>query len=189
MCLSKTQLPGKSCIVNGTFRSSTGSSVITGDQDNLSTSFCNTCSYRTNSSLRYQFYRNPCIFIRIFQVIDQLCQILNGVNIVMRRRGNQAHTRCRVSCLCDPRVYFSCRQMAAFTRFCSLCHLNLDFLCTNQIAAGNTKSTGCYLLDCRASILSTSCRIQTFITLTTLTGIRFTMQVIHGDSQCLMGFL
>ena len=42
MRLSETKLPRKSCIVDGTSRCSTGSSVITRNQDNLCTGFCNT---------------------------------------------------------------------------------------------------------------------------------------------------
>ena len=38
-------------------------------------------------------YQQQGIFVCIFQVIDQLCQILNGINVMMWRRGDQADTR------------------------------------------------------------------------------------------------
>ena len=51
MCLGKSKLPWKSCIVDGTCRSCTGTSIITGDQNNLCACFCNTCCDGTNTCL------------------------------------------------------------------------------------------------------------------------------------------
>ena len=79
--------------------------------------------------------------------------------------------------------------MSAFTGFCTLRHLDLNLSCTYQISAGNTKTTGCYLFDCRTSVIIASCGIQSVITFTAFTGIGFSMEMIHGDCQCLMGFL
>ena len=189
MSLGKTKLPRKSRIVNGACRSCTGTSIITRDQDNLCTCFCYTSCYRTNTSFRYQFYRDTCLRVCIFQVVDQLCQILDGVNIMMRRRRDQAHTWCGQTGLCDPRIDFSTRQMSTLSWFCTLSHLDLNLLCTYQISGSNTKTSTCHLLDRRAFIQSIRSDSQTFNTLTALTGIRFTMELIHGNSQTLMGFL
>ena len=189
VCFGKSQLPWKSCIVDRTSRCCTGTSVITGDQDNLCTGFRYTGCNRTYPCFRYQFDRNSCLLVGIFQVINQLCQILDGVNIVVWRWGNQAYPWCRMSGLGNPRIDFSTRQMTTFTWFCALRHLDLYLLGTGQIFAGYTKSSGCHLFDCRASVVcSSGCR-QTFITFTTLTGIGFAMEMVHGNGQCLMGFL
>ena len=48
MCFRKSKLPGKSCIVDGASWSSSCTSVITGNQDNLCASLGNTCCYSTN---------------------------------------------------------------------------------------------------------------------------------------------
>ena len=105
------------------------------------------------------------------------------------RRGNQTHTRCGMSGLGNPRIDFSTWQMTTFTWFCALCHFNLNLFCTGQILACHTKSSGCYLLDRRASVVCGSGCRQTFITFTTLTGVRFSMEMVHSNSQCLMCFL
>ena len=60
MCLSHAKLPRKSRIVDGVSRSSTGTAVKTGYQDNLCTCLCNTGCYGSHTSFRYQFYRDPC---------------------------------------------------------------------------------------------------------------------------------
>ena len=94
VCLCKSKLPGKSCIVNGVPRCRTGTAVITGDQDNLCTGLCNTGCNSTNTSLRNQLDTDPCLLVGILQIINQLCQILDRINIVMRRWGDQTYAGC-----------------------------------------------------------------------------------------------
>ena len=189
VCFCKTEFPWKTCIVNGTLRSSTGTTVITGNQDYLCTGFCNTGCYGTNTCFRNKFYRDSCIFVCVFQVVDQLCQIFDGINIVVWRRGNQTYTRGRMSGFCNPWVNFFSRQMTTLTWFCTLCHFNLDFFCAYKITAGNTKSSGSYLFDCRTSVYFRSCTVKTFVTFTTFTSTGFSVKHVHGNGQCFMSFL
>ena len=189
MCLCKSQLPRKSCIVDGASRCRSGTSVVSGDQNGLCSGFCNTGSDRTDTSLGNQFYGNICILVCIFQVIDQLCQILDGVDIVVWRRRDQADSRCGMTGFCNPRINLLCWKMSAFTRLCTLCHLDLDLSCRYQVTAGNTETSAGYLFDRRAAVIVCSRGIQTLITFATLTGIGFSMEMVHGDGQCLMCFL
>ena len=56
--------------------------------------------------------------------------------------------------------------MSTFTWFCTLCHLDLDFLCADKVTACYTKSSGSNLFDS-----GTPLGIQTLQALTTLTGV------------------
>ena len=84
--LGKAKLPRKPRIMNGGSRSSPCTSVIAGNQNNLGSSFGNTCSDCTDAGFRDQFYGNPRIPIGIFKIINQLGQIFDGINIMVRRR-------------------------------------------------------------------------------------------------------
>ena len=66
---------------------------------------------------------------------------------MMRRRGDQADARSGMTGLCNPRVNLLCRKVSALTWLCTLCHFDLDFFCSYQIAAGNAKTSAGYLLD------------------------------------------
>ena len=68
---------------------------MTSDHYVVCFSFCYTSSNGTNTHLRYQLYRNVCFWINVLQVMNQLSDIFNRVNIVVRRRGNQTYTRYR----------------------------------------------------------------------------------------------
>ena len=107
----------------------------------------------------------------------------------MRGRRDQGHTGCGVSGLGDPGIYLSSGQMSALTGFCSLCHLDLNLLCTYQVTAGNTKTSTGYLLDCGTTVQSVRSDGQTIQVLTAFTGIALAVQMIHGDGHGLMSLL
>ena len=169
MCLCQTKLPRKTCIVDGALWCCSGTSIVSGDQDNSCSCFGNTGCDCSHTCFGNKLDGNSRILITVLQIINKLCQILNGVNIMMRWRGDQADTRCRMTCLGNPRINLSTRKVATFPGLCSLCHLDLDLLGTYQITGGNTETSGRHLLDGRTAIHSRACCFQSFQTLTTLT--------------------
>ena len=78
--------------------------------------------------------------------------------------------------------------MSTFTGLSSLCHLDLNLLCTYQVTAGNTKTSTGHLLDRRTSVKSVSTYLHSVKVFTTFTTVGFTMQGVHGDCQSLMRF-
>ena len=83
---SKSQLPWKTCIIYGASGSSACTAVIARDEYYLSACLGNTCRNSSHASLGDKLYGDTRLIIGIFQVKDELCQIFNGVDIVMRRR-------------------------------------------------------------------------------------------------------
>jgi hypothetical protein len=75
-----------------------------------------------------QFNRNPGIGIGIFQVINQLGQILNGINIMVSRRRNKTYASGRMPGFGNPWIYLLPRKLASFSRLRTLCHFNLGSL-------------------------------------------------------------
>ena len=79
--------------------------------------------------------------------------------------------------------------MTALARLRPLCHLNLDFLRAYQITAGDAETCGRHLFDGGTPVAAAAGGIQTFIALAALARIGFSMKMVHGDGQRLMGFL
>ncbi len=48
---------------------------------------------RSHADFGHQLHRNPCDGVHVFQIVDQLRQILDRIDIVVRRRRNQAYAR------------------------------------------------------------------------------------------------
>ena len=94
-----------------------------------------------------------------------------------------------MSGLCDPRINLAARQMSAFARFCSLCHLDLDLLRAVQILAGHAETSRCHLLDRRTAVKSVCPQRQSLFVFSAFARIGFAVQSVHGDRHRLMRFL
>ena len=86
MRFGQTKLPRKTSIVNGTARGRAGSAVIAGNEHRLRACLGNTCGNGTNARLGDELDGNISVFVGAFQIVDQLCQILDRVDIMVRRR-------------------------------------------------------------------------------------------------------
>ena len=93
MRLRKSKLPGKSGVIDGISRSRAGSAVKSRDQNNPGPGLCDAGGYRSHPGLGNKLNGDSGILIGVLQIIDQLCQILNGINIMVRRRGDKAYPR------------------------------------------------------------------------------------------------
>ncbi|MNW66547.1 hypothetical protein D3C74_450270 [compost metagenome] len=86
MSLRETKLPRQTGMADGVQRGCPCTSVITADQNNIGTAFGYTGSDRSDTHLRHELNVNACAWIGILQIINQFCQIFDGINIMMRRR-------------------------------------------------------------------------------------------------------
>ena len=85
--------------------------------------------------------------LRVLQVVDQLGQVLDGVDVVVRRRRDQADAGRRVPHLGDPRIDLVAGQLAALAGLGPLGHLDLQLLGVDQVLAGDAEAAGGHLLD------------------------------------------
>ncbi len=90
----------------------------------------------------------------------------------------------------DGRIDLVTRQLTAFTRLCTLRNLDLDQIGVDQIFRRHTKTARSHLLDGRAFRvrLAIRQRIEAIRLLTTLAGVRFAANRVHGAGQRCVGF-
>ena len=156
MCFRNAELPRKAGIVNGRNRSCSRSSVIAGNQNDLGTCLCHAACNRADSCFRNQLHGNSCVTVCILQIIDQLCQILDRINVMVRRRRNQRNAGCGITGSCNPGINLLSGKMAAFTGLCPLCHFDLDLHGAVQVLRGHSEAAGGHLLDGRIPLGSES---------------------------------
>ncbi len=147
MGLRHPQFPGKASVVDGISRRRPGAAVKGGHQYHLGPGLGHACRHGSHPGLAHQLHGNPRPGVGIFQIIDQLCQILNGINVVMRGRGNEPHTGGGMAGLGYPGVDLAPGKLAALPGLCPLCHLNLNLLGADQVAGGHPEPSGGHLLD------------------------------------------
>jgi hypothetical protein len=126
--------------------------------------------------------------VGVLQVVDQLRQVLDRVDVVVRRRGDQADTRRGVPHLGHPRVHLVAWKLAALTGFRALRHLDLDVGAVGQVVAGDAEPRGRHLLDGAAAPVAVLVAVEAADVLATLARIRPAAKAVHRDRQCLVRF-
>ena len=83
MGLGDAQLPGQARILDGGAGGCTGAAVVTGDKDDLCAALGNTGGNGADTGLADQLHVDVGVAVGVLQVIDQLSQILDGVDVVV----------------------------------------------------------------------------------------------------------
>ena len=86
MRLSQSQFPGQAGVLDRGERRRAGPAVVPADQHDIDLPLRDSRCDRTDAYFRHQFHAHPRGAVRVFQVMDKLRQVLNGINIMMRRR-------------------------------------------------------------------------------------------------------
>ena len=89
--------------------------------------------------------------VRAAQVVDQLLQVLDRVDVVVRRRRDQADARRREADLRDVAVDLVPGQLAALARLRALRHLDLQLVGVDEVVDVDAEAARRDLLDRRAA--------------------------------------
>ena len=92
--LGHPQLPRHTGRMDGTAGGGAGAPVIAGDQYYLGPGLGHAGGDGAHPGSAHQLYRDAGLPVGILQVVDQLGQILDGVDVVVGRRGYQGDARC-----------------------------------------------------------------------------------------------
>ena len=189
MGLGETQLPRETRMGGrGQWRSAR-TAVVTADQHHIGMRLGDTRCNRTDTDLGYQLHADPSLAVGVLEIVDQLSQILDRVDVVMRRRRDQTHSRRGMTSLGDPGINLGARQLTALARLCTLRHLDLDFFGVDEILTGHTKTTRSHLLDGGILRIAIGHGPITLRVLATFTGVALATNTIHGDGKRFVSFL
>ena len=84
--LGEAQLPGTAGMLNRTQWRGASATVMAGNLDHIGIGLGHTGGDRANANLGHQFHRHLGGGMDLVQVMDQLGQVLNGIDVVVRRR-------------------------------------------------------------------------------------------------------
>ena len=181
MHLGQPQLPRGTGVLDRGDRAGRSAAVITGDGNQVGVRLGDTGGDGADRRLGDQLDRDLRRRIDLLEIEDQLRQILDGIDIVVRRRRDQCHPRHGVAQTCDQVVDLAARQLTALTGLGALCDLDLQYLGIDQVRRRDTEATGGDLLDLGGAHGAVTRRV-----LTTLTGVGAPTGLIHGLGQRFM---
>ena len=154
MGLGNTDLPGRTRVLGRGQRRGTGTAVITGDGHVIGMRLGDTRSHGPDTDLGYQLDRDSGLLIHILEVVDQLGQVLDVIDIVMRRRRYQRHSWRRMAHPSDEFRDLEARQLAALARFSALGDFNLNFTTLIKVLCRHAEATRGDLFDCRIGVVA-----------------------------------
>src|SRR5690606_8617353 len=89
--------------------------------------------------------RHTCLRVDRLELFDELCQIFDGVDVVIVGGGNQVYTGAGMSRGGNLWGNLARRQVTALAGLCSLSHLDLDQVRGIDRFGRNTEAAGCDL--------------------------------------------
>src|SRR5690349_14165434 len=90
---------------------------------------------RSHADFSHELHADASSRIGVLQVVDQLREIFDRINVVMRRGRDQTDAWRRMAHARNGLIHFMARKLSALTGFCALSHLDLKFLCADQVLA------------------------------------------------------
>ena len=163
--------------------------VVAGDGNLVGAAFGNARGDGAHARERAQLHRHARAEIGVLQVEDEFGQVLDRVNIMVRRRGNEPHTWGGATYLGDPGVHLLARQVPAFARLCALRHLDLDFDGGREVTTRHAEAARRHLFDGAALAVTVGKRRLTSGVLTAFTRVRLAAEAVHRDGQAFVRFL
>ena len=183
------QFPRNAGMLDRTERRCAGAAAVAADQHHIGMRLGDARGDRAHADFGHQLHRNARLRIDVLQVVDQLRQIFDRINIVVRRRRNQAHAGNRVPHARDDLIHFVAGKLAALAGLRALRHLDLQLVRVHQVVGGHAEAAGGHLLDRAAAQIAVGIGLETLLVFAALAGIRLAADAVHGDRQRLVRFL
>src|SRR5690348_2002510 len=98
---------------DGGLRRGAGAAVVSANQYDVRVRLGDSRRDRTHADFRYQLDADARLAVGVLEVMNELRQVLDGVDVMMRGRGDEADSRRGMSGLGDPGVDLRAGQLAA----------------------------------------------------------------------------
>ncbi len=144
---------------------------------------------RADSGERNQLHGNPSARIGVLQVVNELRQVFNRVDIVVRRRRNQPDAWRGEPDLRNPGIHLVTRQLAAFSGLGALRHFDLEIVGADEVLAGDAKARRRDLFDGAAARIAVRIRRIARRIFAAFTGVRLSAEPVHRDGERLVRLL
>ena len=127
--------------------------VVARDQDDVGVGLGDAGGDGAHALFADQLHVDPRLVVRALEVVDELGQVFDRVDVVVRRRRDQPDAGRRVAGLGDPGVDLGAGQLAALAGLGALGHLDLEVVGVHQVATRHAETARGDLLDRRARVV------------------------------------
>ncbi|GBD45728.1 hypothetical protein HRbin41_00543 [bacterium HR41] len=179
--LGEPDLPGDAGVLDRRERRRAGAAIVASDNHVVGVGLGDPSSDRADTDLGHQLDRDPRARVGAAQVVDQLLEVFDRVDVVVRRRRDQTDAGRRVAELGDVVVDLVARQLATLAGLGALGDLDLDLVGVDEVVDGHAEAAGRHLLDRRAALVAPARRV-----LAALTCVGLAAEAVHRHRQRLV---
>lgn len=187
--LGQPQLPRRAGTLDAGQRRRARAAVVAGNEHVVGERLGHAGGHRPHPGLRHQLHAHPRPWIHGLEVVHLLREILDAVDVVMRRRRNEPNARGAVTKPGDEFRDHVTRQLAALAGLGPLHDLDLDCFGAHEILGGHAEARRRRLLDPAVVPIAVR-RVIVRRVLTAFAGVRARLHAVHRDRQrfvCLRG--
>ena len=184
--LGEADFPRHSGVADRALRARAGAAAMARDEDRVGVRLGDPGGDGADAGARHQFHADPRRGVDLLEVVDQLRQVLDRIDVVVRRRRDQRHPRRRMAQPGDVGGHLEARQLAALAGLGALRHLDLDLLAVVQVVGGDAEAARSHLLDRRTGVVAVGVGEVALGAFAAFAGIRLGADAVHGDRQRLV---
>ena len=160
---------------------------MTANQNNVRVGFGHASSDGPDAGLGYELHADAGAGVHLLQVVDELGQILDRINVVVRRGADQLDTGLSAAQAGNDALHLHAGKLAAFAGLGALGHLDFQFLGAGKIFRCHAETAAGDLLDLAIAPIAIWIAFEARRILTAFAGIGLAANFIHSDGQQFMG--
>ena len=184
--LGEADLPRHAGRLDRAQRRGAGAAVVAGDEDVVGVGLRDAGGDGADADLGDELDRDVRRRVGAAQVVDELLEVLDRVDVVVRRRRDEAHAGGRVAHAADVLVDLVAGQLAALAGLGALGHLDLQLVGVDEVVDRHAEAAAGDLLDRRAARVAVVVGREADGVLAALAGVRLAAEAVHRDRQRLV---
>jgi hypothetical protein len=181
--LREPDFPRAARVLHRRQRRGPGAPVVPGDGDVVRLRLRHARGDRAHADLGHELDGDPRLRVHVLQVVDELRQVLDRIDVVVRGRRDEAHAGDGVAHLGDVPGNLVAGKLAALAGLRALGHLDLQVVGVDEVFGRHAEASRRHLLDRRAHRVAAREPFVTHRVLAALAGIRLAADAVHGDRE------
>ena len=186
--LGDAQFPGRARVLDRREGRGARAAVVARNQDDVGVRLGDAGGDRAHAGFGDELDADLGAGIDLLQVVDELGQILDRIDVVVRRGRNEHHPRHGVAQTGDQGGDLVAGELAALAGLGALGHLDFNLLRTGQISRRHTEAAAGHLFDRGVGQIAVFAALETFGILAAFSGVGLAPDAVHRDGEGLVGF-
>ena len=154
LSFGETELPGAARVLHRRERACARAAVVPRNDDVVGLRLGDARGHRAHARFGDELHRDVGRAVGGLEVVDELREVLDRVDVVMRRRRDEADAGDGVPEFGDVFGHLVAGKLAAFARLGALGHLDLDLVRAREVLGRHAEARRGHLLDLRAQAVA-----------------------------------